>query len=216
MSNIVMETLLSWDLVSVVIMLFLVSTESAGDSTKYQKNESASLGEIVTLVCNNSETNASYIWKKDTVLIFSHSDTLNKSERTFTSDRMSVDPPTKLTIFNVELNDTGSYSCQITDDQSGVRTMEWNLTITNNLTDHAEYNLRRLLLFTIPSAIGGVVLCINICCMVWLCRKRKQEQTSHCEKRKEESNAQSDGHTARREQHQRSQYFERLNSIYGP
>nr|XP_046217104.1 uncharacterized protein LOC124042983 [Oncorhynchus gorbuscha] len=215
MSNIIMETLLSWDLVSVVIMLFLVSTESAGDSTKYLKNKSASLGEIVTLVCNNSETNATYIWKKDTVLIFSHSDTLNKSQRKFTSDRMSVDPPTKLTIFNVELNDTGSYSCQITDDQSGVLTMGWNLTITNNLTDHAEYNLRGLLLFTIPSAIGGVVLCINICCMVWLCRKRKQEQTSHCEKRKEESNAQSDGHTARREQHQRSQYFERLNSVYG-
>ncbi|XP_021453469.2 uncharacterized protein LOC110520458 [Oncorhynchus mykiss] len=212
MSNIVMETLLSWDLVSVVIMLFLVST---GDSTKYQKNKSASLGEIVTLVCNNSETNASYIWKKDTVLIFSHSDKLNKTERNITSDRMSVDPPTKLTIFNVELNDTGSYSCQITDDQRGVWKMEWNLTITNNLTGHAEYNLRRLLLFTIPSAIGGGVLCINICCMVWLCRKRKQEQKSHCDKHGEESNAQSDGHTARREQHQCSQYFERLNSVYG-
>ncbi|XP_070296014.1 uncharacterized protein [Salvelinus sp. IW2-2015] len=177
-----METLLFWDLVSVVIMLFLVSTESAGDSTKYLTNKSASLGEIVTLVCNNSETNASYIWKKDTVLIFSHSDTLNKTERKFTSDRMSVDPPTKLTIFNVQLNDTGSYSCQITDDQSGVRTMEWNMTITNNLTDHAKHGLRRLLLFTIPSAIGGVVFCINICCMVWLCRKRIPEQTSHCDR----------------------------------
>ncbi|XP_029567811.1 uncharacterized protein LOC115161170 isoform X1 [Salmo trutta] len=180
-----METLLSWDLVSVVIMLFLVCTESAADTTKYQKNKSASLGEIVTLVCNNSEMDASYIWKKDTVLIFSHSDTLNKTERRFTSDRMSVDPPTKLTIFNVELHDTGSYRCQITDDQSGVRTMEWNLTITKNLTDHAEHGLRRLLLFTIPSAIGGVVLCINICCMVWLCRKRKQEQTSHCDRHRE-------------------------------
>ncbi|XP_071210934.1 uncharacterized protein [Salvelinus alpinus] len=212
-----METLLFWDLVSVVIMLFLVSTESAGDSTKYLTNKSASLGEIVTLVCNNSETNASYIWKKDTVLIFSHSETLNKTERKITSDRMSVDPPTKLTIFNVQLNDTGSYSCQITDDQSGVRTMEWNMTITNNLTDHAEHGLRRLLLFTIPSAIGGVVLCMNICCMVWLCRKQKQEQTvtSHCDRQGEESNAQSDGHTARREQHQWSQYFERLNSVYG-
>ncbi|XP_029499559.1 uncharacterized protein LOC115115205 [Oncorhynchus nerka] len=177
-----MEIPLSWDLVSIVIMLFFVCTESADDSTKYLKNKSASLGEIVTLVCNNSETNASYIWKKDTVLIFSHSGTKNKSQRKFTSDRMSVDPHRKLTIFNVELNDTGSYSCQITDDQSGVRTMEWNLTITNNLTDHAEYNLRGLLLFTIPSAIGGVVLCINICCMVWLCRKRIPEQTSHCDR----------------------------------
>lgn len=118
---------------SIVFVVFS-PIESAGDSTKYQKNTSASFDEIVTLVCNNSETDASYIWKKDTVLIFSHSDTLNKTERRFTSDRMSVDPPTKLTIFNVELHDTGSYSCQITDDQSGVRTMEWNLTITNNLT----------------------------------------------------------------------------------
>ncbi|XP_045062614.1 uncharacterized protein LOC123481759 [Coregonus clupeaformis] len=180
-----MATLLSWDLVSVVIMLFLVCTESVGDPTKYQKNISASLGEIVTLVCNNSVTNASYIWKKDTVLIFSHSGIRNKTERKFTSDRMSVDPPTKLTIFNVELNDTGNYGCQVTDDQSGVRTMVWNLTITNNLTDNAEHSLQRLLLFTIPSAIGGVILCINICCMVWLCRKRKQEQISLCDRQGE-------------------------------
>ncbi|CAB1328914.1 unnamed protein product, partial [Coregonus sp. 'balchen'] len=179
-SKVIMATLLSWDLVSVVIMLFLVCTESADDRTKYQENKSVSLGEIVTLVCNNSVKNASYIWKKDRVLIFSHSGIQNKTERKFTSDRMSVDPPTKLTIFNVELNDTGKYDCQITDDQSGVRTMEWNLTITNNLTDNAEHSLQRLLHFTIPSAIGGVILCINICCMVWLCRKRKQEQTSHC------------------------------------
>ncbi|XP_041700776.1 uncharacterized protein LOC121537075 [Coregonus clupeaformis] len=180
-----MATLLSWDLVSVVIMLFLVCTESVGDPTKYQKNISASLGEIVTLVCNNSVTNASYIWKKDTVLIFSHSGIRNKTERKFTSDRMSVDSPTKLTIFNVELNDTGNYGCQVTDDQSGVRTMVWNLTITNNLTDNAEHSLQRLLLFTIPSAIGGVILCINICCMVWLCRKRKQEQISLCDRQGE-------------------------------
>ncbi|XP_029518498.1 uncharacterized protein LOC115131005 isoform X2 [Oncorhynchus nerka] len=82
-------------------------------------------------------------------------------------------------------------------------------------TDNAEHGLQMLLVFTIPSAIGGVALCIGICCMVWLCRKIKKEQTSHCERRGEESNAPSQGHTARREQRQRSQYFERFNSVYG-
>ncbi|XP_029518490.1 uncharacterized protein LOC115131005 isoform X1 [Oncorhynchus nerka] len=209
-----MATLLSWDLVSVVITLFLVYTESA---TNIKTNKSASLGEDVYLVCNESMTNTTnqVIWRKDTVLILSHSKG-KITHRNFTSGRMSADSltPTELIISIVELTDTGTYNCTVTGGR-GVKTMEWNLTITDNLIDNAEHGLQMLLVFTIPSAIGGVALCIGICCMVWLCRKIKKEQTSHCERRGEESNAPSQGHTARREQRQRSQYFERFNSVYG-
>ncbi|CAB1347262.1 unnamed protein product, partial [Coregonus sp. 'balchen'] len=130
-------------------------------------------------------TTKQVVWRKDTILILSRSKG-KKTLRNFTSGRMRADSliPTELIISIVEVTDAGTYSCTVSD-RMGVKTMEWNLTITDNLIDNAEHGLQMLLLFTIPSAIGGVALCIGICCMVWLYRKRKKEQTSHCDRRGE-------------------------------
>ncbi|XP_034142854.1 uncharacterized protein LOC105027882 isoform X2 [Esox lucius] len=134
MSKLVMATLLSWDLLSVVIILDLVCAESSKNITAIiPKNATAALGETVTLQCDGPAN--AVIWKRETLSFTTFSHRFWKNETTFnnlTSERMSIDPvnPLVLKIHNVQLTDTGNYSCIITGDR-GVRTTKWSLTITD-------------------------------------------------------------------------------------
>ncbi|XP_034153533.1 uncharacterized protein LOC105027886 isoform X1 [Esox lucius] len=143
MSKVVMATLLSWDLFSVVIFLDLICAESNNNITAIiPKNETAALGETVTLQCDGPAN--AVIWKRETLSFTTFSHRFWKNETTFnnlTSERMSIDPvnPLLLKIHNVQLTDTGNYSCIITGDR-GLQTTTWSLTITDPNDEHKAGN----------------------------------------------------------------------------
>ncbi|XP_019910256.2 uncharacterized protein LOC105027882 isoform X1 [Esox lucius] len=224
MSKLVMATLLSWDLLSVVIILDLVCAESSKNITAIiPKNATAALGETVTLQCDGPAN--AVIWKRETLSFTTFSHRFWKNETTFnnlTSERMSIDPvnPLVLKIHNVQLTDTGNYSCIITGDR-GVRTTKWSLTITDPNDEYkgtAGHSLQDLqdLLYIIPPAIIGSALCILVCCVVWWYRKRQQDRSEGLQDTEvEDRNAQSNIASGQRAQRLQRQYFERINSIYG-
>ncbi|XP_019910072.1 uncharacterized protein LOC105027886 isoform X3 [Esox lucius] len=221
MSKVVMATLLSWDLFSVVIFLDLICAESNNNITAIiPKNETAALGETVTLQCDGPAN--AVIWKRETLSFTTFSHRFWKNETTFnnlTSERMSIDPvnPLLLKIHNVQLTDTGNYSCIITGDR-GLQTTTWSLTITDPNDEHkgtAGHSLQDLL-YIIPPAIIGSALCILVCCVIWWYRKRQQHRSEGLQDTEvEDRNAQSNIASGKRAQRMRRQYFERLNSIYG-
>ncbi|KAL0963424.1 hypothetical protein UPYG_G00306260 [Umbra pygmaea] len=212
MLKVVMTTFLSWDLTSVFIMLLYNCTESTKIATIHE-NATTTLGKIVTLYCNRSENVTVVTWRRET-LYFSYNYLKNKTTvNNLTSERMTVDPvnPIELKIHSVQLTDTGNYSCAITSGR-GVHKTVWSLTIIDPNKDYkGGYSLRDYILYTTFSAIG-VAFCIF--CMIWLCRKWKKDQSFYDtvgEDRIGQSNEPSD----QRAQRLRSQYFERLNSVYG-
>lgn len=130
---------LYWHSTDVHLPTFMSLTESTvPKATSMKINESKSVGEEVILQYNGSMTNATQVnWKRDTVIIFAHNFLTNKTISNNTLGKFSVDPAmsTKLRIFSVETVDTGIYILSITDRQSGQRTIEWNLTITDKPTE---------------------------------------------------------------------------------
>ncbi|KAI4896229.1 hypothetical protein NFI96_023840 [Prochilodus magdalenae] len=113
---------------------------------------------------------------------------------------MYVDPnnPLKLQISDVHPSDAGTYSCFPLK-------VHWRLTI--EVTENKPELLREVLLYTVPSVTGAVVVCFIFICSIRIYRKRKT--------RNKEPGVELQPQGRRMDRFQNSQYFERFNSLYG-
>ncbi|XP_029936784.1 obscurin isoform X2 [Myripristis murdjan] len=162
-----------------LFMVILILKNSAGFHSKINgSNKQVSTGDSVTLDCNVSEVNAKQVnWNKDRVSLFSRSLVHNKTQRNFTSDRMSIDPiiPTKLEISNVHQDDAGIYCCSVVTKR-GMKTTEWNLTVSERESPK-EISSPSSFPCLYPLVIGLVLSAIT-CSTVLLYRKLRTRATS--------------------------------------
>lgn len=87
-------------------------------------------GNTALFTCNYTMDNTNQItWTKDR-LLFSFHFLKNQTYFNSTSHRLSIDTnfPLKLNIVDVQYEDAGHYTCEVTD-RKGSRTTGWNLTV---------------------------------------------------------------------------------------
>ncbi|KAL6484391.1 hypothetical protein MHYP_G00064360 [Metynnis hypsauchen] len=166
-----------------IIIIFLLT---CGDSTDifnkniHTINRTASQGETVVLHCNKSEDKgdegADVGWRKEEILLFIYSPSVNKTLTNYTSNRMYVDPnnPRKLQIFDVQPSDAGNYTCFPSEVQK-----QWILTIEVRESEPEPH--REMFLYIVPSVTGAAAVCLIIVCAVWIHRKHKtrNKETGH-------------------------------------
>ncbi|XP_040912318.1 uncharacterized protein LOC121193950 [Toxotes jaculatrix] len=201
------------------IQLFLVHHVFAGTSLPVHRNVLVSRGEDVTIICNISENNTTQIsWTKGRFL-FAYSGLQNLNFSNFTSDRLRIDPsfPLKLIISNTQLNDAGIYRCNV-NGRGGPKTAEWNLTVSE---EPEEIIATGYFPYILPP-VTGLLLC-GIASAVCLCRKCKtrtpnqdpdQDHFHHQSEEAVLSQQQADTNS-RITSKRRSQFIERINSVYG-
>ncbi|XP_034741399.1 uncharacterized protein LOC117952900 isoform X3 [Etheostoma cragini] len=193
-----------------------VYAEILSDTAEY-RNMLVSRGDFVILTCNISTSNATQIhWTKGSS-VFSYLVLTNKTVSNFTSHKIDVNLPTKLNISNVQHDDTGLYKCVITGKR-GSWTVKWNLTVSRE----SEENSQLWSFLHILTAVTGLI-CVFTSAAVCLYRKLRartpnqnpvQEQLD-LQSEREVGLPQPQGVTEGRFYKDRSQYTERLNSIYG-
>ncbi|XP_078118186.1 uncharacterized protein LOC144525338 [Sander vitreus] len=181
------------------------------------RNMLVSIGDPVILTCNKSKTNATQItWAKGSSF-FSHQVSHNKTVSNFTSHKIDVNLPSKLNISNVQHDDAGLYRCIIVD-QKGSWTIKWNLTVSGEPEEISPWSFLHIL-----TAVTGLLLCV-LTSAVCLHRKLRA-RTPNQNPVQEQFDLQSEGEVglpqpqgvtdSRANYKHRSQYMERLNSIYG-
>ncbi|XP_041858497.1 uncharacterized protein LOC121650812 isoform X2 [Melanotaenia boesemani] len=199
---------------AVFIFIQLIWPAFAGIITSDYWNVSVSEGDSVVFNCNISEKNTTQInWTKSRFM-FSLAIQLQQNFSNF-SDRVTIDLVNKsnLKIVSAQLNDSGLYTCEITDYR-GVNSITWNLTVSEK-----ETSLLSKVVF-IPSLAAGFLLCY-ITAIICLCRKygtRTENQNpfqDQFQSQTEEAvNMQLQGGTNHQRNKRRREYMERLNSIY--
>ncbi|XP_042282291.1 uncharacterized protein LOC121907036 isoform X2 [Thunnus maccoyii] len=175
-------------------------------------------GNATVFTCNM--TNAKQIgWTKGRIL-FTFNVLNNQTFSNVTSQRMSIDSnfPSKLNILDVQHEDAGLYKCEVTYEK-GVRTTEWNLTV---LEISKEISTSSYCLYILTPGLG-LLLC-GLAAAVCLYRKLRTTTTNQ-DPVPDQFPLQSGGEVVppqlqgvvdcRTNNKQRSQYLERLNSIYG-
>ncbi|CAB1432334.1 unnamed protein product [Pleuronectes platessa] len=145
-----------------------------------------------------------------------HRDILVSSGDSFTV-RIDVDFPSKLNISNAQHEDSGLYQCNVTD-KKGLHSNKWNLTVAGTPPEVLSWYF----LYTI--LLGVVLLLLGITAAVCLHRKLRT-RTSNQDPAQSQLHLQSGGEVVipqaqagperRTNNKHRSQYQERLNSIYG-
>ncbi|KAL7385092.1 hypothetical protein ABVT39_015345 [Epinephelus coioides] len=183
-----------------------------------RRNISVPRGDSINLTCNISMANVTQInWTKGRSG-FAHSVLRNQTITNFTSHYIiDANLPSKLNISNVHHDDAGLYRCDITDAK-GQRTIEWNLTVSekpegqNSLPGYFPYIL---------TAVIGLLLCVftSAVCLYRKLRARTSDQSPaqeqfHLQSQTEVALRHPRGGTDSRANKRRSQYMERLNSIY--
>ncbi|XP_026231619.1 uncharacterized protein LOC113172806 [Anabas testudineus] len=151
------------------VQLLLIVHVHAGIVPVDHRNTLVSRGDSVMLTCNISINNRIQLnWNKDRFYFF-YSFTYNLNSSNFTSDRFRIDVnlTTTLNIFNVQHEDAGLYTCTVTDID-GVKTMRWNLTVSESSKDPGIGQLWYVL-YMIPPVIG-FILC-GFMLAVYICRK---------------------------------------------
>ncbi|XP_035860509.1 uncharacterized protein LOC116047068 [Sander lucioperca] len=187
--------------------------------TVEQRNMLVSRGDPVILTCNISTTNATQInWTKDSSF-FSHLVLHNKTVSNFTSHKIDINLPSKLNISNVQHDNAGLYRCDIID-KKGTWTIKWNLTVSEPEETSPSWSFLHIGLLT---AVTGLLLCVltSAVCLHRKLRARIPNQNPV----QEQFDLQSEGEVGlpqlqgvtdiRGNYKHRSQYTERLNSIYG-
>ncbi|CAK6953937.1 PREDICTED: hemicentin-2-like isoform X2 [Scomber scombrus] len=103
-----------------------------GSHTDEYRNILVSRGNDTVLTFNLTMKNTTQIFWKKSKTLFSFKDNMTLSH--FTSHRLSIDLnfPAKLNMFNAQQEDAGLYTCEVID-KDGVRTIQWNLTVLENL-----------------------------------------------------------------------------------
>ncbi|XP_038575768.1 uncharacterized protein LOC119903597 [Micropterus salmoides] len=177
-----------------------------------------SRGESVMFTCNISKENSMQIsWTKSRTL-FVYTVVHNLTFSNLTSHRLRIDLnlPLNLNIFNAQHEDAGLYTCNVVGTD-GPKTIEWNLTVSNK---PEEINSSWYFLYILTP---GLFLC-GFTSAVCLCRKHgfrtpyqnPVQDQFHLQSEGEVVLPQTqDGTDSRTNNEQRSQYMERLNSVYG-
>ncbi|XP_024919589.1 uncharacterized protein LOC112488294 isoform X2 [Cynoglossus semilaevis] len=116
---------------------------------------------------------------------------------------------TKLNILNVQYEDTGNYQCEIVSIE-GVQRSEWNL-----LLKHEEWPS-----FIYPVTTVLVVFLLSTVVAICLYRRHKSRISNQHQPSLQSGSQAAPPHTQTETDRggnvqRRSQYFERLNSIYG-
>ncbi|KAM4731068.1 uncharacterized protein FYW61_009214 isoform 2-T5 [Anableps anableps] len=176
-----------------------------------------SRGNSVMLTCKISNENTTLIqWTKDR-WHFVYAPSLNQTFSNFSSHRLKIDTniPTTLNIFSAQHDDAGLYTCIITE-RKGLNNMTWNLIVAENQN---AIGSSQYIAFTLP-AFGLLLCCTAI--TVCLCRKcgtRKESQKPDQHQSQAQSGQafsnQLQGTDQWRSKKHRSDYMERLNSVYG-
>ncbi|XP_041858503.1 protein sidekick-2-like isoform X2 [Melanotaenia boesemani] len=125
-------------------------------------------GDSVVLNCNTSGKNTTQItWTKGRFK-FAWAVQLQQNFSNF-SDRVTIDPvnKTKLKIVSAQLDDSGLYTCEITDNR-GFNSITWNLTVFKKVFKK-ETSLLSNVVFILPLAAGFLLCCITA--VICLCRK---------------------------------------------
>ncbi|XP_049450749.1 uncharacterized protein LOC125900034 isoform X3 [Epinephelus fuscoguttatus] len=149
--------------------------------------------------------------------VFAHSVLLNQNFSNFTSHYIiDLNLPSQLNISNVQHDDAGLYRCNLTAIK-GQRAIEWNLTVSEkpegtSLPWYFPYIL---------TAVIGLLLCVftSAVCLYRKLRARTSDQSPaqeqfHLQSETEVALRHTRGDTDSRANKHRSQYMERLNSIY--
>ncbi|TMS06662.1 hypothetical protein E3U43_016421 [Larimichthys crocea] len=174
-------------------------------------------GDSISFDCNTSKADTrQIIWTKDRFL-FSYSFLKNLTFSNFTSPRLRIDQnfPSVLNVSDAQHEDAGLYECVVTA-HDGPRTTQWNLTVSEK-PEEASFPWY---FPYILAAVIGLLLC-GIAPAVCLCRKLRA-RTPEQNPAQDQTNLESGGEVMvpqgsrerRTNNKQRSQYMERLNSIY--
>ncbi|XP_005747259.1 uncharacterized protein LOC102202053 [Pundamilia nyererei] len=171
-----------------------------------------SQGDSVTLTCNISKTNATQISWTNNRSVFHYSSELNRTYSNFSLHRLKINHefPTKLIIFSAQPEDEGLYTCKLTDKR-GVNSITWSLTVSENPTESTS---SKYFLYILPPAIGFLLCCITLA--VFLYRKSMMMKLNQdaVQDQIPPQSGEEGGSTNCKNNRQRSQYMERLNSIY--
>ncbi|XP_041858494.1 protein sidekick-2-like [Melanotaenia boesemani] len=179
---------------AVFIFIQLIWPAFAGTIASDHQNVSVSEGDSVVFNCNTSEKHTKHItWTKG-IFMFSWSVQLQQNFSNF-SDRVTMDSvnKSKLKIVSAQLNDSGLYTCEITDNR-GINSITWNLTVFKKVFKKA-------------------VICL---CSKYGTRTENQNpfQDQFQSQTEEAVNMQLQGGTNHQRNKRRREYMERLNSIY--
>ncbi|XP_041858501.1 interleukin-1 receptor-like 2 [Melanotaenia boesemani] len=150
--------------VFIFIQLIWPAFAASGTMTPDHQNVSVSEGDLVVFNCNTSEKHTMLItWTKGRFL-FSWAVQLQQHFSNF-SDRVTIDSVNKpkLKIVSAQLDDSGLYTCEISDNQ-GFNTITWNLTVFKK-----ETSLLSNVVFIPPLAAGFLLCCFTA--VICLCRK---------------------------------------------
>ncbi|XP_041858499.1 uncharacterized protein LOC121650814 [Melanotaenia boesemani] len=149
---------------AVFIFIQLIWPAFAGTKTSDHQNVSVSEGDSVVFNCNTSEKHTTHITWTKCRLMLSWAVQLQQNFSNF-SDRVTIDlvNKSKLKIVSAQLEDSGLYTCEITDNR-GINSITWNLTVSEK-----ETSLLSNVVFIRPLAAGFLLCCITA--VICLCRK---------------------------------------------
>ncbi|XP_055361086.1 uncharacterized protein LOC129603516 [Betta splendens] len=192
---------------------FVMSHVNTGSPVDY-RDILVPKGDSVTLTCNTSKENSTQImWKKDrfhfAYLFSNHANVSN-----FTSHRLIIDPhsPSVLNISNVQYEDAGLYTCDVTSATDGVKSIRWNLTVFEESEELSTYTPLWCSTLVAVVLLSGFILFVYI--YRTKCRLRRQNQ----EPNQNQPNLQSDellvSQPQRHRGHRNSCHYERINSLY--
>ncbi|KAL6484390.1 hypothetical protein MHYP_G00064350 [Metynnis hypsauchen] len=165
--------------IRLLLLIFFTFLPFCADSTDifnkniHTINRTASQGETVVLHCNKSEDKADegadVGWRKEEILLFVYSPSVNQTVTNYKSSRMYVDPnnPRKLQISDVQPSDAGNYTCFPS-------LIQWILTI--EVTESEPELHRETFPYIIPAVTGAAAVCFIIFYIVWIDRKWKKTQ----------------------------------------
>ncbi|XP_027147123.1 uncharacterized protein LOC113748241 [Larimichthys crocea] len=176
-------------------------------------------GDYVSLDCNISKENITQItWTKDQRFSFAYFVPKNQTSSNFPFHRLRIDQnfPSVLNVSDAQHEDAGLYKCDVVAANDGTRTTQWNLTVSEKPEEVSSSWYFPYIL----AAVIGLLLC-GIAPAVCLCRKLRA-RTPEQNPAQDQTNLESGGEVVvpqgsrerRTNNKQRSQYMERLNSIY--
>ncbi|KAM7380419.1 hypothetical protein PAMP_003719 [Pampus punctatissimus] len=174
----------------------------------------------ISFTCNVSVENAlQIVWKKEDRLLFSYNILKNKTVNNIASQSVSTDPNfhLKLNIFNAQHEHAGLYKCEVTGKTNGTWTIAWNLTVLEiNKEISSWYHYQYVLTPAIGLLLCGFSAAVCLCRKLWTVTPNQDQVSDEFQFQlgEEVVLTQLGSAVDHRTNRQRSDYKERLNSIY--